>query len=199
MATLTLNQLLELSRTRRLHPEDDRDLTQVAKEPLRPSAVLVGLREQNNEPHLVLTRRTDHLKHHPGQICFPGGRYEPDRDHNLGQTVRREVEEELGIPAQHVELWQQLDRVNTITGFTITPYMGQLHSDAYQPCDDEVAEVLEVPMAFFLEPKHAKQEHITYRGKQHSYWTYQYENHRIWGATAKIINNLVARITLAIR
>ena len=192
MKCLTIEELAELAQA--LHSSDaptQLGAVNVLETSKRASAVLVGLQEKEREPHLVLTRRTDHLKHHPGQICFPGGRFEPERDNDLAETVHREVEEELGIAAQQIELWSRLPDIDTMTGFTITPLFGLLRTEQYQPCDEEVAEVLEVPLSFFFDPKNTQRKTLTYQGKQHAYWAYQYQEHFIWGATAKIIQGLV--------
>ncbi len=90
---------------------------------LKPAAVLVPIVEHGDDFTMLLTQRTDHLKHHAGQVSFPGGRVEP-HDTSAVDTALRETEEEIGLPRNHVEIVGYLDAYETGTGFHITPVVG---------------------------------------------------------------------------
>jgi 8-oxo-dGTP pyrophosphatase MutT (NUDIX family) len=161
--------------------------------PRRPAAVLIGLRE-GVQPRMVLTVRTDHLHAHAGQVAFPGGRSEPD-DGDAIATALRESEEEIGLERELVTPLGYLDRFETISGFCITPVVARIAADAQlYPAPDEVAEVFEVPLAFFMEPANLRRYTMEFRGHQRSMAEFMHGGHRIWGATAAILLNLLQRM-----
>jgi 8-oxo-dGTP pyrophosphatase MutT (NUDIX family) len=161
--------------------------------PRRPAAVLIGLRE-GVQPRMVLTVRTDHLHAHAGQVAFPGGRSEPD-DGDAIATALRESEEEIGLERELVTPLGYLDRFETISGFCITPVVARIAADAQlYPAPDEVAEVFEVPLAFFMEPANLRRYTMEFRGYQRSMVEFMHGGHRIWGATAAILLNLLQRM-----
>ncbi len=162
--------------------------------PLCPAAVLVGLIERPSGMTLLLTRRTDHLLHHPGQVSFPGGRCET---HDAGpvETALREAQEEIGLERRAVEIVGRLPCYQTITGFLITPVLGYM---AQPPCLNpdpyEVAEVFEVPLAFVLD---SANHHLCSReldGVCRHYYVLPYQDYFIWGATAAILVELARRL-----
>ncbi|ATE62601.1 CoA pyrophosphatase [Thauera sinica] len=156
----------------------------------RPAAVLVPLVTRNVVPSVLLTRRTDHLHHHPGQISFPGGRVE-DVDHSPVETALRETEEEIGLDRSHVELLGSLPDYFTGTGFRVTPVVGlvhppfDLHLDAF-----EVAEAFEVPLTHFLNPANHQRLSRVFEGRMRQFYAMPYNDYYIWGATAGIIMSL---------
>lgn len=158
--------------------------------PLRPAAVLVPIVLRNPEPTLLLTRRTDHLHHHPGQVSFPGGRVE-DQDASPIETALRETEEEISLARRHVELLGCLPQYRTGTGFDVTPVVGlvtppfELAPDAF-----EVAEVFEVPLSFLLDEANHQVHKVEVRGKLREYYAMPYGDYFIWGATAGMIVSL---------
>jgi 8-oxo-dGTP pyrophosphatase MutT (NUDIX family) len=159
----------------------------------RPAAVLVGFRE-GMQPRLVLTVRTDHLQAHAGQVAFPGGRSEPDDDGALA-TALRESEEEIGLDRKLVTPLGYLDRFETISGYCITPVVAQIAAEArLYPAPDEVAEVFEVPLAFLLEPANLRRYVMEFRGHRRSMVEFVHGGHRIWGATAAMLYNLLERM-----
>jgi 8-oxo-dGTP pyrophosphatase MutT (NUDIX family) len=161
--------------------------------PRRPAAVLIGLRE-GVQPRMVLTVRTDHLHAHAGQVAFPGGRSEAD-DGDAIATALRESEEEIGLERGLVTPLGYLDRFETISGFCITPVVARIASEAQlYPAPDEVAEVFEVPLAFFMEPANLRRYTMEFRGHQRSMVEFVHGGHRIWGATAAILLNLLQRM-----
>jgi 8-oxo-dGTP pyrophosphatase MutT (NUDIX family) len=158
-----------------------------------PAAVLVGFRE-GVQPRLVLTVRTDSLQAHPGQVAFPGGRSDPD-DGDALATALRESEEEIGLDRALVTPLGYLDRFETISGFCITPVVAKIAAEAQlYPAPDEVAEVFEVPLAFLLEPANLRRYTMEFRGHQRPMVEFVHGGHRIWGATAAMLYNLLQRM-----
>ncbi len=157
---------------------------------LRAAAVLVPIVLQAEEPQVLLTRRTDHLNDHAGQIAFPGGRVDPG-DAGPQEAALRETREEIGLPPERIELIGQLDTYVTRTGFEVTPLVGlvrppfQLKADPF-----EVAEIFEVPLAFFLNDGSREIHSRQWRGEERRFFVYPYQDYYIWGATAGMLNNL---------
>lgn len=165
----------------------------IGDKPRRPAAVLVGVRE-GVQPRLVLTVRTDHLQDHAGQVAFPGGRTDPD-DADAIATALRESEEEIGLARRLVTPLGFLDRFETISGYTITPVVARIDPDArLYPAPAEVAEVFEVPLSFFLEPRNLKRYTMDFRGHRRDMVEFVHGGHRIWGATAAMVFNLLQRM-----
>ncbi|MGX5173736.1 CoA pyrophosphatase [Aliikangiella sp. IMCC44653] len=162
---------------------------------LRCAGVLVAFVESKDRNwQILLTTRASHLKHHPGQISFPGGSYET-HDGSLAQTAIRETQEEIGISPQHIQLLGRLPEQQTISKYNITPYVAQIDSNYRIKVDkNEVDEVFTVPLAFLSDLSHYKTVARTYQGKNYHYYVIQYKHYNIWGATAKILHNLVSRI-----
>jgi 8-oxo-dGTP pyrophosphatase MutT (NUDIX family) len=159
----------------------------------KPAAVLVGFRE-GVQPRLVLTVRTDHLQTHAGQVAFPGGRSEPSDDDAVA-TALRESEEEVGLERAWVTPLGYLDCFETISGFCITPVVAKIAAEAQlYPAPDEVAEVFEVPLAFLLEPANLRRYTMEFRGHQRAMVEFVHGGHRIWGATAAMLYNLLERM-----
>jgi 8-oxo-dGTP pyrophosphatase MutT (NUDIX family) len=159
----------------------------------QPAAVLVGIRE-GVQPRLVLTVRTDHLQDHAGQVAFPGGRSEPG-DGDALATALRESEEEIGLDRSLVTPLGYLDRFETISGFCITPVVAKIASHArLYPAPDEVAEVFEVPLAFLLDPANLRRYTMDFRGREQPMAEFVHAGHRIWGATAAMLCNLLERM-----
>ena len=157
------------------------------------AAVLLGFRE-GVQPRLVLTVRTDHLQTHAGQVAFPGGRTDPSDDNAL-ITALRESEEEIGLDRAWVTPLGYLDCFETISGFCITPVVARIAADAQlYPAPAEVAEVFEVPLAFFLEPANLRRYTMEFRGHQRPMVEFVHGGHRIWGATAAMLFNLLQRM-----
>jgi 8-oxo-dGTP pyrophosphatase MutT (NUDIX family) len=164
------------------------------REPLVPAAVLVALVERNSGLNVLLTRRTEHLRDHPGQISFPGGRMEPGDDSVLA-TALREAGEELGIAADQVIVAGYLPPHPVITGFAITPVVAFLDgSISFRPDPFEVMEAFEVPLEFFMDAENAREISRQVRGIPVPIYEYCYGQYRIWGATANILRTLIEHI-----
>jgi len=161
---------------------------------LTPAAVLVPLvfREQ---PRVLLTQRTDNLTRHAGQVAFPGGRADPN-DISLVETALRETQEETGIEPAFVTVAGFLDAYETGTGYAILPVVGLLSEGfALSPQEREVAKIFEVPLAFLLDPGNRQKQSREFQGTQRSFYSFTYEDHYIWGATAAMLINFAERIT----
>lgn len=188
---------------RRLNPNpDSADLTgdfAVAGLPreerdLKPAAVLVPLVDRAEGLTVLLTRRTDHLRHHPGQVSFPGGGAQED-DGGPVQTALRETEEEIGLPHGYVEIAGFLDLYQTVTGFLVTPVVGfVVPSFELSPDPFEVAEVFEVPLNFVLNPRHHERRSMEFDGQTRQFYVLPYKNYYIWGATAAMLVNLYRKL-----
>lgn len=161
---------------------------------LRESAVLVPLFEREGVPHVVFTRRPAHLRNHANQFSFPGGSRDPE-DATPLHTALRETEEELGIERSRVRVIGMLHEVPTTTSFRIQPFVGIIPSDGqYRPSAEEVEFILEVPLAGLLDPSILRTEKRTARGTEYDVYFYTYNSHVIWGATARILYNLLEHI-----
>ena len=158
--------------------------------PLKPAAVLVPIVEHDDALTVLLTRRTDHLADHAGQISFPGGRIEPE-DPDPEHAALREAQEEVGLPPGQVELVGRLDIYRTRTGFEVVPIVGLVRPPlALTPDPYEVAEVFEVPLSFVLDPVNHELHKRELRGMMRTFYVLPYEGRNIWGATAGMLVNL---------
>jgi 8-oxo-dGTP pyrophosphatase MutT (NUDIX family) len=178
-------------------PSSDHDLnpdfTPQADRVLRPAAVLIAIQVTDQGPALWLTKRASHLRHHPGQIAFPGGRQDAG-DPDLTFTALREATEEIGLPASIVQPLGLLSPHETVTGFQVTPVLG-LVTRPFTPRLDpaEVAELFPVPLAHALNPARFAIERRRWRGAWRNYYTVPYGPYYIWGATARILRGLADR------
>ncbi|MCW8914899.1 MAG: CoA pyrophosphatase [Magnetovibrio sp.] len=158
--------------------------------PLRPAAVLVGLVERPQGLTVLLTRRTDHLEHHPGQVSFPGGHVE-DADLDSTATALRETEEEVGIGPEHIDVIGRLDTYITRTGFEVTPVVAMINpSFELAPDPHEVAEVFEVPLSFLMNPDNHHRHEREFEGGRRYFYAMPYRDYFIWGATAGMLMDL---------
>lgn len=166
---------------------------------LRPAAVLVGLVEREGETRVILTRRTESLAHHPGQVAFPGGRQDA-RDAGLLQTALREAHEEISLRGEHVRPLGFIDPLPTFTGFVVLPVIARVSTDhVSRPEPGEVAEVFEVPLEFLMDPRSLQIEHAQLAGRSRQTWRFEFAGQRIWGATAAMLINLRDRLAAETR
>ena len=171
---------------------DHADLDAVVT-PLAQAAVLVPVTDRA-EPGVILTRRTDTLSRHAGQIAFPGGRIDPG-DAGPAAAALREAEEEIALPRDRVILVGEADRYRTVTGFEVTPVIGVVPPDlVFIPAAAEVAAVFEVPLGFLLDSGNHIEASVEWQGRNRHYYEIMWGEHRIWGATAAMIVNLSRRL-----
>jgi 8-oxo-dGTP pyrophosphatase MutT (NUDIX family) len=177
-----------------LNPSLWMEARDLKEEELKAAAVLVPLVERPEGLTVLLTKRTDHLYDHAGQISFPGGRVEPE-DRNAIETALRETEEEIGVGREHIEIVGEIDTYRTGTGFRITPVVGFVSPDYTLKIDDfEVAEVFEVPLQFVMDPANHERRSAVYKGIERHFYVLPYEDRYIWGATAGMLVALHARV-----
>jgi 8-oxo-dGTP pyrophosphatase MutT (NUDIX family) len=161
--------------------------------------VLVPLVMRADGLHVLLTRRTDHLRDHAGQISFPGGRAEPD-DFDAVATALRETEEEVGLDRIHIEVIGELPKYTTITSYVVTPVVALVQPDFMLTLDEfEVAEAFEVPLQFLMTPAHHRRHAMALAGESRQFLSMpwqgsnahgQPQQYFIWGATAAMLRNL---------
>ncbi len=166
----------------------------IAKNNLRQAAVLIGLIERENELHLLLTQRPAHLRAHPGQISFPGGKVE-QQDSSYTATALREAFEEIALPHQNVEILGQYPSFNTFTGFVITPVIGVVKQEFEPKLDpNEVDALFTIPLSYLLNPRHRIIKHFTRYGITYPVYFIPFKQYMIWGATAAIIDTFCRQI-----
>lgn len=161
---------------------------------LRPAGVLVPVQLGDGAPHVILTKRSSALKHHPGQISFPGGKQD-EGDADVTAAALREANEEIGLPYGLAQVLGHMPGHETVTGFHVTPVIAAIE----QPFDivaepGEVEEVFTVPLAHLLDPANYLIESRFWRGTRRYYFTVPYGPYYIWGATARMLRALAERM-----
>ncbi len=158
----------------------------------RRAAVLVPLHEKDGAAHVLLTRRTTHLSRHPGQISFPGGRLDPEEDHLA--AALREAREEIGLEPARAEVLGRLSEVIVLTSaFRLTPWVASVpYPYPYVASPQEVGEILHVPIAALLAPGAHRTERREAYGRDVDVHYFTMGELTVWGATARILSELVA-------
>ena len=158
---------------------------------LKPSGVLLPVFFREEKHHILFTKRTENVEHHKGQISFPGGAYE-DGDGALMNTALRETYEEIGLKGEDVEILGELDDVVTKTQFIISPFVGLFsYPYKFKTSAVEIDELIEVPIEALLDKNIFREELCTRKGKPYPVYFYEYNEHVIWGATAKILKQFL--------
>ena len=161
------------------------------------AAVLVGVIPRPEGASILLTRRNEALRHHGGQVSFPGGRVEPS-DASPLHAALREAAEEVGLQPSQALALGYLDPLLTITGFRVQPALVLVEPDFLpRPDPSEVADVFEVPLDLLLDPDQLERITLHFGGRARHVFQYRYQPQRIWGVTASILFNLRERLAPA--
>lgn len=154
----------------------------ISSEDLIASAVLIPIFYRQGHYHLLFTERSDEVDFHKGQVCFPGGKQEPV-DSTLLETALRETEEEISLKAGDVEVLGELDDIPTITtNYVISPFVGFIpHPYPFRVDRREIRQIFSVPLSFLTDEANFREDT----------WSYEYEGHTIWGATARILRQFI--------
>ncbi|MCF2946596.1 CoA pyrophosphatase [Paraglaciecola aquimarina] len=156
----------------------------------RPAAVLLPIIEYSEQLSVLFTLRAKHLKHHGGQISFPGGKQETS-DSNLLDTALRETAEEVGIQREQIDIIGQLPVYRTITGFEVTPYIGFVTPTSKLILDEnEVHSTFEVPLEFLIDQTNHFVHMVNRKNIPHPVYFIPWQEHNIWGATAAFVRTL---------
>ncbi|KUJ78068.1 coenzyme A pyrophosphatase [Ruegeria marisrubri] len=161
---------------------------------LRPAGVLVPISLVSGAPRVILTKRSSALKHHPGQIAFPGGKQD-EGDADVTAAALREAQEEIGLPAHLPRILGHLPAHETVTSFSVTPVVAVLEQ-AFEPVPEpgEVEEVFSVPLGHVLNLDNYIVESRIWRGQRRFYFTVPFGPYYIWGATARMLRGLAVRM-----
>lgn len=163
---------------------------------LRPAGVLIGLLERPGGVQVILTKRSSALKHHPGQIAFPGGKQD-DGDADVIAAALREAREEIGLMPDNVQVLGTLPPHETVTGFMVTPVVARVLADFVPvPEPGEVAEVFEVPLDHLMDVGKFSVQSRRWRGTRRHYFTVPWGPYYVWGATARILRGLAERVSV---
>lgn len=172
---------------------DHDDIAASSPSPGIAAAVLVAITDRP-APGVILTRRTEHLANHPGQIAFPGGRIDPG-DTDAQAAALREAQEEIGLDPKLVRIVGRADRYRTVTSFAVIPIVAVVPPDlTYAPSPGEVADVFEVPLDHVLDPANHVEARGEWRGRQRRFYQIDWQGRSIWGATAAMLINLSRRL-----
>jgi 8-oxo-dGTP pyrophosphatase MutT (NUDIX family) len=161
----------------------------------REAAIVVPVVTRSSGAGILFTKRADHLSDHPGQMAFPGGGREPDDEDLLG-TALREANEEIGLDPKAVHIVGRLDDIRTVTNYSVRPFVGRIPDREYVPNDEEVAEVVVLPVAELTDLDNYESEHRDHPhyGEIRLHFFYV-DGYTVWGATARMLVQLLELAT----
>ena len=158
---------------------------------LTPAGVMVLIYPKNDDYFVLLQKRSNRVDSHKGEISFPGGKRDPE-DASILDTALRETHEEMGIEPLDVEVLGALDQTATTSGFCTSPFAGTIpYPYDFLPCEEEVAEVLEVPVSSLMDASYRRDEIRVADGDLQYAPVFAYDGHIIFGATARILNRFI--------
>ena len=164
---------------------------------LRPAAVLIAIQRHKLGDVVYLTKRASHLKHHPGQIAFPGGKVDAT-DFDTTAAALREADEEIALDSSKLRVLGQLTNHETVTGFQVFPIVAEVTHPFIPRVDlNEVEEVFTVPLNYILNPHNFRVEQRRWRGSWRKYYVVPYGPYYIWGATARMLFGLAQQVASA--
>jgi 8-oxo-dGTP pyrophosphatase MutT (NUDIX family) len=161
----------------------------------RQAAVIAPVLDRGDEPHLLFTKRADHLGEHAGQMSFPGGGREPSDD-SLEETALREANEEIGLSPEEAELFGRLDDIETVTDYSVRPFVARVPDRAYTPDEREVAEIAVLSVADLTDLDNYESER-----RDHHYYGeirihfFHVDGYTVWGATGRMLVQLLELTT----
>ena len=158
----------------------------------RRAAVLVPMFWREGEPHVVFTKRSEKVPHHKGQISFPGGAVDPG-DADFWAAALRETEEEIGLSRSLIEPLGRLDDIITVTHFVVSPFVARV-PEAFEPklSDFEIDEIFDVSLRDLADPARMREESVQFEGRTYPIYYFEHKGHIIWGATGKILRQMLA-------
>jgi 8-oxo-dGTP pyrophosphatase MutT (NUDIX family) len=161
----------------------------------REAAVIAPVVTRPEGEAILFTKRADHLSDHPGQMSFPGGGHEPE-DEDLLRTALREANEEIGLDPMAVNVVGRLDDIRTITRYSVRPFVGRIPDRDYLPSDEEVAEVVTLPVSALTDLDNYESEHRDHPhyGEIRLHFFYV-DGYTVWGATARMLVQLLELAT----
>ena len=177
---------------KRMLAQREKKVVLFSNKPLHPAAVLIPIYKKDGEYHVLLTKRTEELEYHKGQICFPGGSHHKE-DGSLKDTALREAYEEVGIRPEDVEILGELDSMGTLTSnFLITPFVGIIpYPYKFIISKHEIDELVEVPLSALADDSNYWEETRTAEEVTGKASFFKYKDKVIWGATARILKQLI--------
>lgn len=161
---------------------------------LRAAGVLIAVRHTERGLDVILTKRSSALKHHPGQIAFPGGKVDDTDSGNIDAALR-EAQEEIGLARENVEILGTLPAHETVTGFLVTPVLGRVrNSFTPRPEPGEVDEIFTAPLSHITDIANFQVQSRIWQGRRRHFYVVPYGPYYIWGATARILRGLAERL-----
>jgi 8-oxo-dGTP pyrophosphatase MutT (NUDIX family) len=168
----------------------------IARTDFRRAAVLVPIYWNEGEPHVVFTKRSTKVPHHKGQISFPGGSIDA-ADADAFAAAVRETHEEIGVPAGVVNLLGRLDDIITITHFVVSPFVAEIpRGFTFTPNDFEIDEIFDVALRDLADPQFLREDQVEFESKPYPIYYFAHKGHNIWGATGKILRQMLAALDL---